>query len=127
MEVVQRLQRLGIEHVVTQRISISNDWFVRWCRQQSAGFRHVFVDELESVLISPLCAQIVDEIAALYLRGNASVRRGSEGSEPGRVNGLGHATGAGDGGGGGAEPELESGPCRGEGDAPSEPGGPETR
>ncbi|XP_037079388.1 uncharacterized protein LOC119100394, partial [Pollicipes pollicipes] len=66
-EVIQRLQRLGIKHVVTQRISISNDWFIRWCRQQRTGFRHVFVDELESVLISPLCAQIVDEIAALYV------------------------------------------------------------
>ena len=122
---MQRLQRLGIEHVVTQRISISNDWFVRWCRQQTAGFRHVFVDELESVLISPLCAQIVDEIAALYVRGNAAVRRGSE---PGRVNGSGRTPdGASDGGcsdsgdascggGGGGG----SGPGRGERDAEME-------
>ncbi|KAF0300576.1 hypothetical protein FJT64_026940 [Amphibalanus amphitrite] len=118
MEVVQRLQRLGIEHVVTQRISISNDWFVRWCRQQSAGFRHVFVDELESVLISPLCAQIVDEIAALYVRGNAAVRRASTGSEPGRVNGMGHPL---NGGGEGSGDSGDDGRVRGGRDAAPEP------
>ena len=95
-EVIQRLQRLGIDHVVTQRISISNDWFIRWCRQQRAGFRHVFVDELESVLISPLCAQIVDEIAALYMRGNAAARRGSAGGASGE-SGDGGSDGGSDG------------------------------